>query len=195
MKIFDFKNDFVFKYVFGEERNDRLLISLLNALLRFEGQDKIQSIQILNPFNQKELSELKLSIVDVKAQDGLKRQFNIEVQMESEPGYVSRVLFYWGKLFTQQLKEGESYSLLAKTTCISILDYVLFPDESRMENIFRLRHVETQAELTDLLDLRFLELKKFKTAKPKNLRTPLEKWLFALKFGELYGAENQPLPD
>ncbi|MBI3039556.1 PD-(D/E)XK nuclease family transposase, partial [bacterium] len=79
MQIFDFKNDFVFKYVFGEERNEKLLISLLNALLRLEGSDKITWIQILNPFNQKEFDESKLSIVDVKAQDGLERQYNIEV--------------------------------------------------------------------------------------------------------------------
>ncbi|MBI3039206.1 Rpn family recombination-promoting nuclease/putative transposase [bacterium] len=195
MQIFDFKNDFVFKYVFGEERNEKLLISLLNALLRLEGPDKITWISILNPFNQKEFVESKLSIVDVKAKDGLERQFNIEVQMESEPGYVPRVLFYWAKLFSQQLEEGKKYTALSKTTSISILNYVLFPKEPRMENIFQLRQIETHAELTDLLDVRFLDLKKFSPQKPKNLRSVFEKWLYALKFGELYAAEDSSLPN
>lgn len=49
--------------------------------------------------------------------------------------------------------------------------------------------------LSDVLELHYLELKKFKLAKPQELRTRFERWLYFLKFADIYGPEDTVLPD
>ena len=61
--------DFAFKRVFGDERNTDILIHLLNAILKLVVP--IVSVEILNPFNDKDFSEDKLTVLDVKARDQL----------------------------------------------------------------------------------------------------------------------------
>jgi len=81
-KLFSFTDDFVFKWIFGRPKNERLLMSLLNALMQRRGKSRITSLTLLNPFNLKELDEGKLSIVDVKAKDVVGRHYLIEVQVK-----------------------------------------------------------------------------------------------------------------
>ncbi|MEW6283242.1 MAG: Rpn family recombination-promoting nuclease/putative transposase [Candidatus Eremiobacterota bacterium] len=49
--------------------------------------------------------------------------------------------------------------------------------------------------MTDILELHFIELPKFRRDKPHELRTPFEKWLHVLKFGELYEEALGPIPE
>ncbi len=60
-----------------------------------------------------------------------------------------------------------------------------------LHSTYRLHDRRHDRELTDLLELHFLELVKFRRDKPHELRTPFEKWLHVLKFGDLYEA-SQP---
>ncbi|MBR4326983.1 MAG: PD-(D/E)XK nuclease family transposase, partial [Bacteroidales bacterium] len=43
MEYYDPKTDVVFKKIFGEHKN--LTISLLNAVLQFDGDDKIKDVE------------------------------------------------------------------------------------------------------------------------------------------------------
>ncbi|MCE7874843.1 hypothetical protein DYH09_31365, partial [bacterium CPR1] len=43
--------------------------------------------------------------------------------------------------------------------------------------------------------LHYIELSKFKQAKPRRLRTPFEKWLHVLRFGELYQTGLEDVPE
>jgi hypothetical protein len=79
-KYLDPKNDVVFKKIFGE--HPRLLISFLNALLKFEDGGVIINIEYLkdelipaNPLKQR-------SIVDVRWKDSNGRQFIVERNIE-----------------------------------------------------------------------------------------------------------------
>ncbi len=76
----DPKIDCVFKALLGAERNRRLLIHFLNAMLGSELSSPIQTVEILNPYNDREFLDDKLSIVDVKARDGDGRLYPIETQ-------------------------------------------------------------------------------------------------------------------
>jgi len=53
-KIYPLRDDFVFKLVFGQEGNERLLAHLIDALLHFKGDRCIDNLQLLNPFNLKD---------------------------------------------------------------------------------------------------------------------------------------------
>jgi hypothetical protein len=50
----DPKIDYAFKRVFGREQNKPLLIHLLNAVLQPPPAGRVVSLEILNPFNEKE---------------------------------------------------------------------------------------------------------------------------------------------
>jgi len=48
--------------------------------------------------------------------------------------------------------------------------------------------------LLDLLELHYIELRKFSPSKPQELRTRFERWLYFLKFADLYNVDEPSLP-
>ncbi len=68
--LVNLRNDVIFKTVFGYEKNEKLLISLLNAILNLTGNEKIVKLTFLNTFNIKEYLNDKLTSLDVKVEDG-----------------------------------------------------------------------------------------------------------------------------
>ena len=65
LEILSPKIDFVFKRIFGNERNPKILISFLNAVIK--PKDPIKSVQIMNTDIEKESIEDKFSRLDIKA--------------------------------------------------------------------------------------------------------------------------------
>ena len=189
------RDDVIFKYVFGYEKNERILIALLNAILGLEGEEKIVKLTFLNTFNLQEYIKDKLSTLDVKAEDNTGRRVNIEMQVEPDKAYISRVIYYHDKLYTTQLQKAEPYEKLHKTISISILDFILLKEERELHNIYRYLNVKSKRELTDVKELHFIELPKFKKDKPKKLQSRFERWLHVLKFGEIYAEDIDNLPE
>jgi len=64
-----------------------------------------------------------------------------------------------------------------------------------LHNIYRFLNIKSKRELTDLKELQFIELPKFKKDKPKRDMSKFEKWLLALKFGEIYANDLENLPE
>ena len=77
----DPKIDCVFKALLGSEQNRNLLIHFLNAILTSDLSAPITEAEILNPYNDKEFLDDKLSVVDVKAKDSEGRLYQIEIQL------------------------------------------------------------------------------------------------------------------
>ena len=114
----DPKVDYAFKKVFGSESNIDLLTLLLEAVLGFT----VSAVQIINPFNEKETPDDKLSILDIKAKDALGRLFDVEMQMFPHEAIIPRLIYYWAKLYTGQLDAGEDFANLRPAAS------VIFPD-------------------------------------------------------------------
>ncbi len=76
--------DIVFKYIFGRKENSDCLLSFVNAVLSDSEMNKITQIEILNPFNEKEFIDDKLSVLDIKAEDEEKNIYNIEGKEEEK---------------------------------------------------------------------------------------------------------------
>ena len=106
------KVDVVFKKIFGTEENKDLLVSLINSIV--SEADQVADVTLLNPYNVKNFKTDKLSILDIKAKGIDGKQFNVEIQITDEADYDKRALYYWGKLYTEQLKTSEDYSKLHK---------------------------------------------------------------------------------
>ncbi len=87
----DPKVDCVFKALLGAEENRNLLLHFLNTFLAGELVEPLVSVQILNPYNDKESLNDKLSVVDVKTKDDHGRLYQIEVQLNNFNYLVTRM--------------------------------------------------------------------------------------------------------
>ena len=159
--------DIAFKKIFGVEENKDLLISLINSIVSSE--DQVSDITLLNPYNAKSFSRDKLSILDIKAtnQDG--KRFNIEIQISDEADYDKRALYYWAKLYTEQLEVAEDYSTLSKAIGIHILNFTSIPEVDKYHNVFHITEKETGFVYYKDLELHTIELKKFSSNSKEDL--------------------------
>ena len=76
LEILSPKIDFVFKRIFGNENNPRILISFLNAVIK--PKDLIETVQIMNNDIDKESIEDKFSRLDIKAKTNKDELINNE---------------------------------------------------------------------------------------------------------------------
>ena len=160
--------DIAFKKIFGTEDNKDLLISLINSIVGEE--DQVVDITLLNPYNQKNFKTDKLSILDIKAEGNHGKKFNIEIQITDEADYDKRALYYWAKLYTDQLKEKEDYGTLEKVIGIHILNFISILDSEKYHNAFHITEKETGIHYFKELELHTIELKKFNDSLGKEFK-------------------------
>ena len=153
------KIDFVFKKIFGSEENPKILIGFLNAVLK--PIIPIVEVEIKNTDIEKVHVEDKFSRLDVKAKTSNQEIINIEIQLKNEYNMIQRSLYYWSKLYEEQLGDGDRYDKLCRTVCINILDFKYLKND-RFHNGYRLKEIETNEELTDLEEIHFIEIPKLK---------------------------------
>ncbi|MEG0296837.1 MAG: Rpn family recombination-promoting nuclease/putative transposase [Clostridium sp.] len=151
------KVDFIFKKIFGSEKHPNILISFLNAVMN--PADKIISVVINNTEITKDFLEDKFSRLDVKATTNKGEIINIEIQVKNEYNMIKRSLYYWSKLYEEQLTDGDKYDQLSRTVCINVLDFK-YLDNDRFHNGYRLKEIETNEELTDIEEIHFIEIPK-----------------------------------
>ena len=187
----DPKVDYAFKRLFGSQANLLLLINLLNAVLAFPPGRQIADLEIQNPFNEKEHWDDKLSIVDIKARDQDGRLFNVEMQMLATDYFLQRILYYWAKLFEQQLHEGDDFNLLRPTYSICFVNDILFSETANHHLIFRLTDGEHKLTFADELVIHLVELPKFQLTADL-LSTPLDLWCYFLRHAEAIDREQVP---
>lgn len=189
--------DIAFKKIFGVEENKDLLISLINSIVGEE--DQVSDVILLNPYNAKNFSRDKLSILDIKAQGLDGKRFNIEIQISDEADYDKRALYYWAKLYTEQLAVAEDYSTLSKAIGIHILNFISIPEVDKYHNVFHITEKETGESYFKDLELHTIELKKFSKDSNEKLpdivakvKTSLDMWLAFLTRNDLLQPDDLP---
>lgn len=169
------KMDFVFKKIFGNEKHPNILISFLNAVLN--PSDPIKSVTLQDTTIDKEYLTDKYSRLDVWATTDKGEHINIEIQLDNKYNMIKRSLYYWSKLYEGQLESGNDYQKLARTICINLIDFNLL-NHDKFHSVYRLKDCETHEELTDIIELHFIELKKMKHVKHADeVKSKLEAWL------------------
>ena len=153
------KTDLIFKKLFGVEENKDLLISLINSVVSEE--DQVEDIILLNPYNPQHFKDDKLSILDIKAEGHNKKKFNIEIQITDHADYDKRALYYWAKLYTEQLSSGKNYSTLNKAIGIHILNFTSILESDKYHNTFHLTEKDTNIKHFKDIELHTIELTKF----------------------------------
>ena len=189
--------DIAFKKIFGVEENKDLLISLINSIVTEE--DQVAEVTLLNPYNPQHFRDEKLSVLDIKAKGLDGKRFNIEIQISDEADYDKRALYYWAKLYTEQLKTAQDYSTLSKAIGIHILNFTSIPSVDKYHNIFHIRERESSLLYFKDLELHTIELKKFSENGNEELsdivakvKTSLDMWVAFLTRHDLLNKEHLP---
>ncbi len=172
------KVDFVFKKIFGSEENKSVLISFLNATLK--PKKEIVAVDLKNTDIEKEYLKDKFSRLDVKATTSNKETINIEIQLSDQYNMTQRTLYYWSKMYEEQMEQSYNYRKLSRTVCINILNYN-YLDNDRFHNTYRLKEIETNEELTDICEIHFIEIPKLRHLDLKDEADMLEVWVEFLR--------------
>jgi predicted transposase/invertase (TIGR01784 family) len=184
----DPKIDCVFKALLGAERNRGLLIHFLNAILACDLAAPITEVEILNPYNEREFLDDKLSIVDVKARDRAGRLYQVEIQLLAVPYLPARVLYGWADLYSAQLQDGDGYDQLKPTCAIWLLGQALRPKIAEAVHRFQWRD-EKGRSLVDHGGIWLLELSKYAA---ETVETEQDRWLKFFVEGDRLDDEHLP---
>ena len=153
------------------EKNKDIIAAFLSDLLEIP-RESIKAIYFSNVELAPEYIDQKFSRLDLKLDvDG--RIINIEMQVNSEPFFKERTLFYWAKLYSDDLRPGDEYGELKQTICINIINFNLF-DCDDYHSHFKILESSRKEQLTDKFAIHFFELRKLSKFR-KNRR--MEDWL------------------
>jgi predicted transposase/invertase (TIGR01784 family) len=169
----DPKVDCVFKALLGSRSNQNLLIHFLNAVLGSELAEPVVSVTLLNPYNEREFLDDKLSIVDVKAQDQAGHYHQIEIQLLTRQSLAQRIVYGWTDLHSAQLEDGQDYVQLKPTYAIWLLGEKLWTDRDEAVHRFTLRD-EQQRRLIPQGGIWVLELSKLEIVE---VHSEQDRWL------------------
>ncbi len=199
-------NDYVFKRIFGKGGNEKILKSLLEAILKIE----IQKIEIKNPEIPKEAIDEKLSILDIKAEINENTLIDIELQVGNTTAIERRLIVYNAKLIAGDIKVSGEYKNAKDTIIICIVNDNILKRNAyfsvaklKYEKTEEIRYIEMGYEkeeeyLSNMLKYYIIELPKFKKKKPK-VADLLEKWLYVIggdkKMMEEYQKENKEIKE
>ena len=163
MRYLDPKNDLTFKKVFGE--HPHLLKSFLNAMMPFEEDGEIESLEYLAAEMAPQIPAMKNTIVDVRCKDKTGRQFIVEMQMIWTDSFMQRILFNASKAYVKQLEKGELYIQLQPVYALSLIDDTYEPG-AEFYHHYKIVHTQNPERQIKGLEFVFVELPKFR---PDNL--------------------------
>ena len=176
-------NDFIFKKLFGEKGDEPVLIAFLNAVLKKTRKEEIKEIVIKdNKELTKELINDKTGRIDVRATTVKGEEIDIEVQIKDQNNMDKRTLFYWSKLYLEGIKKGGDYKELNKVITINLLDFEYLETKQYHSSFHLWEDEQKDYMLTDLVEIHFIELPKFRALQNKDFKeSSLQRWLAFLE--------------
>jgi predicted transposase/invertase (TIGR01784 family) len=171
-------NDLAFQKALGEKGDEPQLLAFLNAVLERTGKNNLQSVEILDGKNiAAETVGGKSARLDVLARLASGAKVNIEVQNRNEYNIEKRSLYYWSRKYAEPLGSGDDYAELVPVIGINIISFELgpLPDFHTSYHLWEDWHKD--ALLTDVCEIHFLDMVKFRRAGKRDLENPLDRWL------------------
>ena len=166
-------NDYIFKRIFGVQKNSELLKNLLQSILT---DIKIDIVEIKKDVSleRKQMQE-KLGILDIVATLKDKTKVNIEMQVKDYDNTIDRSVFYETGLYHESLEIGQNYIDIPRSISIWITNFNVFEDGPFHERA-KLKRDYENIVLTNKLEIHYIQLPKFKE-KCKRISSELEEWL------------------
>ena len=179
MIFVDIKNDIAFRKIFGNDEKTAPLISFLNAALQLEGNDQVESVTLVNPYQFPRIRGEKASVLDVRAVDHSGRIFVVEMQVAEKNGFDKRVQYYISRDYSMQINIGDDYPVLNPAYFIGILDFP-FGEGDKYNTHHLILEKETYEHLLTDIQFAFIQLPKFNLGIDE-LVTPIDKWTYFIK--------------
>lgn len=157
----DLTIDYVFKRVFGYAGSEFVTNRLLSLITEQEINDLVLDC---DPILERDLVDDKVGILDIKAKIGNEMVCDIEMQVVDQNNITERILFYWSKMYAEELKRGNDYLNLKKTIVILFADFEIktFKEIKKYITQWNIREKDyLNCILTDLLEIYIIELPKF----------------------------------
>ena len=173
------KMDIIFQAIFGEVGSENITKDFLEKILK----RKIEKISLdKNPILRRELKDDKLGVLDIVTELEGKEKCNIEMQLIDKNNIIERMLYYWSKMYTRQIKAGDDYNKLEKTIVILIADFnIKGLEEVEYHSTWKI--IETNSVkkliLTDKFEFDIIELSKIKGREDE--KDQLLDWLIFLE--------------
>ena len=114
------RNDYAFKRVFGVEENKDVLQDLLECILDIP-PETIADLELLDKEFHKELLSEKLGVLDIKLRLKDGTFVDIEIQNSWHFDFPERTLYYWSKMYNENIKQGQDYTKLPKCITINLI--------------------------------------------------------------------------
>mgnify|MGYP002511243799 FL=1 len=165
------KVDFAFNEIMA---NEKARIGFLSAVLKIRPEE-IKETRILNTYLQKIHEDDKQGILDVRILMNNDTEIDTEIQLSELKVWADRALFYLSKMYTEQIKQGQTYDVFKKCVNISILNFTLFPKETEFYSCFHIREDTRYFIYTDKMEFHVIELPKL----PEEIRensSDIELW-------------------
>jgi predicted transposase/invertase (TIGR01784 family) len=151
-------NDYVFKLIFADPHRKALLKDLLKSILDLP--DDEFDITVIDPVSQKEQPYDKPSVVDVKMTTPSGKIINIEMQVAPQNSFAERICFGLSKLISDQIVEGENWSVIRKAIGIAIVDFDMWPNDPYCHHRFGFYDKRADVYFGDVEEINTIELKK-----------------------------------
>ena len=156
-------SDFIFKLIFGDQRNADILADFLKSVLDIPDSE-YERITIIDPHVKKETEKDKYSVLDVKLHTKSKNIIHIEIQLWPLPELKERSIYQQSKMITEQMASGENWKTIKRVISIIITDYDIIKEDSDYHHQFRYR-TKNGVEFSDLKEINTLELSKLPQGK------------------------------
>ena len=173
------KLDIVFQILFGEVGSEKITKDFLSSML----SEEINEISLdENVILRREIPEGKIGIVDVLAKINNTEYCNIEMQLTNKKNLIKRMLYYWSKQYTKELKKGEDYKQLKRTIVILIADFEI----EELKNVKYhskwniIEENERKYILTEDLEFHIIQLSKMYKLNAEGKEKKLIEWLYFL---------------
>ena len=183
-KLLDPKLDAIFQILFSKA-NPEIVKSFLSTILDVpitNLENKTVDLD-LNKILQRTYPEDKIGVIDVRISINDEMEIDLEMQMAHKDMLIERILWYWAKLYSEQLQVSDKYKKLKKTLEILIINDKI----PELKNIpkpctrWQIREHEIFSEiLTDKLEIIIIELPKVEQAYLKDKDNKLLQWMMFL---------------
>ena len=149
--------DYAFKRVFGTVATIPLWRHFLNSIIK--PQVPFAELTLLNPMNEREFEESKLTVVDVKARDADGRVVQVEVQLLTHAALTARMLYTWAEIYRNQMTRGDDFDALFPVVSVWIVASSFLPGTA-CHSRFELLDRSSLVRLSDHVEFHVLELPK-----------------------------------
>ena len=186
-------NDYVFHRIFGYVGNEDITKGLIGTII----DQGISNITIdETEITEQNIRDEKIGVLDIKARLNNNIVCDVEMQVAKNDNIEKRIMFYWSKIYSQEIHKGEDYDVLQRTIVILIANFELdnLKEIPKFHTKWQIREEEyRKIILTNTLEIHILELPKLKRQIEKNKgkkKTKIDLWSMFLLNPENIGDDD-----